>query len=373
MKGEHIMKVVFDAGHGIDTYPPSKGVPEMAEFEFNSAVVGYAKSIAEHNGFDVVLTQPLNGKDVPLRQRTNKANAAGVDVFVSFHANAGPSSARGFEVYHWKTSKNGKKLAELWLKHAKQLYTHRSRGVKTANFHVLRETNMPAILIEHAFMTNKDDLKLLLSENFRKLSAVIAVKALCDYVGREFKPFEEDIVKPVVPAKPSKPKTIKPAETSKTTRKYLAKGDKGAEVKRLQQRLIQAGYGHIMSPYGADGSFGPATDRAVRAFQRDAGIAVDGKVGPQTEKALDKALKSGKGSNDLAKPVLRRGDKGSEVRKLQRQLTNHRPKFDPKGIDGSYGPNTEDAVLRYQKYYGVKPYDGIYGPKTAAHFKKTYK
>ncbi len=81
---------------------------------------------------------------------------------------------------------------------------------------------------------------------------------------------------------------------------------------------------------------------------------------------------AGSGSTSrVAKPVLRRGMKNSEVKILQQNLTDHRPQFNPRGIDGSYGPLTEDAVLRYQKYYGVKPYDGIYGPKTAAKLKET--
>jgi|SRR5690625_1162983 len=76
-------------------------------------------------------------------------------------------------------------------------------------------------------------------------------------------------------------------------------------------------------------------------------------------------------SSSVAKPTLRRGSRGNEVTKLQRQLNNHNPRFNPRGIDGIYGAGTEDAVLRYQKYYGVRPYDGIYGQKTANKFKKT--
>ena len=60
----------------------------------------------------------------------------------------------------------------------------------------------------------------------------------------------------------------------------LKKGDKGNQVKALQALLI--GYGYTCGSYGADGSFGPATDRAVRAYQNAQGISVDGSVGPQT-------------------------------------------------------------------------------------------
>lgn len=71
--------------------------------------------------------------------------------------------------------------------------------------------------------------------------------------------------------------------------------------------------------------------------------------------------------------VIRPGSKGQAVVDLQEVLYDHDPRFNPGKIDGSYGPATQDAVKRYQMYYGVKPYDGIYGPKTEANLKKTYK
>lgn len=66
--------------------------------------------------------------------------------------------------------------------------------------------------------------------------------------------------------------------------KYPCKGWKGDEVKRLQSALIAKGYSCGAS--GADGDFGPATDSAVRKFQGDRGMEVDGIVGPMTQTAL---------------------------------------------------------------------------------------
>lgn len=64
----------------------------------------------------------------------------------------------------------------------------------------------------------------------------------------------------------------------------LQKGDRGDAVKELQCRLIELGY--ALPRYGADGIFGTETQTAVRLFQRVAGCAVDGIVGPETRKAL---------------------------------------------------------------------------------------
>jgi hypothetical protein len=63
----------------------------------------------------------------------------------------------------------------------------------------------------------------------------------------------------------------------------LRRGDKGSEVTRLQQDLIALGYGKIMEPHGADGSYGPATEAAVKTFQGDHKLKLDGIAGPETQ------------------------------------------------------------------------------------------
>jgi len=78
-------------------------------------------------------------------------------------------------------------------------------------------------------------------------------------------------------------------------------------------------------------------------------------------------------NHNVPNSTLEPGSKGQAVIDFQEVLYDHEPRFNPGKIDGSYGPKTQDAVKRYQMYYGLKPYDGIYGPKTAAHLKATYK
>lgn len=80
----------------------------------------------------------------------------------------------------------------------------------------------------------------------------------------------------------------------------LRNGDEGASVKELQSMLLQIGYD--LGKWGADGDFGDATEMAVRKFQQDHGCEVDGKVGPETLKALDKALKIDDGDGDPIEP-----------------------------------------------------------------------
>lgn len=68
-------------------------------------------------------------------------------------------------------------------------------------------------------------------------------------------------------------------------RPILRKGDKGEYVTLAQTELIQRGYD--LGSYGADGKFGAKTEAAVKAFQRDWGLAVDGVIGPKTWTMLD--------------------------------------------------------------------------------------
>ena len=80
---------------------------------------------------------------------------------------------------------------------------------------------------------------------------------------------------------PASPETG-PVTSSNTP--TLRKGSKGAYVTLLQKQLLDRGYG--LGSWGADGDFGSATEKAVRAFQGDQGLAVDGIVGPKTWAAL---------------------------------------------------------------------------------------
>lgn len=79
---------------------------------------------------------------------------------------------------------------------------------------------------------------------------------------------------------------IKPNST--TSKRELHLGDKGEDVKQLQKDLIELGYD--LGTWGADGDFGNATDKAVRAFQKKNGLDVDGWVGKNTYTAIEKAL-----------------------------------------------------------------------------------
>lgn len=136
--------------------------------------------------------------------------------------------------------------------------------------------------------------------------------------------------------------------------RVLAAGVNGADVRALQQAIEKLGY----SVGGIDGWFGPRTRAAVEAFQREFGLAVDGRVGRNTRTAI-----AGLGHVDASGVVLSVGSRGGAVRILQSSLTKHG--FDAGRADGIFGPLTLRAVVSYQQDHKLWV-DGLVGPRTKA-------
>jgi peptidoglycan hydrolase-like protein with peptidoglycan-binding domain len=105
-----------------------------------------------------------------------------------------------------------------------------------------------------------------------------------------------------------------------------------------------------------DGIAGPLTRDAVRTFQRRHDLLVDGIAGPQTRRALGR-----RGRPRLGSRAMRDGMRGWDVAALQFLLSSRG--YGPGGFDGGFGPNTTDAVRRYQSAAGLTV-DGIAGPMT---------
>ena len=99
------------------------------------------------------------------------------------------------------------------------------------------------------------------------------------YLGGKF-PYIVEEVNKRLGGKVEPPKETEPIGGCTVNLPVLKKGSKGESVKALQTLLI--GNGYSCGSYGADGSFGDATDQAVRAYQKDNGLTVDGIVGTNT-------------------------------------------------------------------------------------------
>lgn len=180
------MKIAVDAGHGYTT-SGKRTADGMREYEFNRAVANEMQQLlGGYENVSVVFTHSDN-RDVPLNERTNKANAGKADVFISIHANAFGNgsiwnSTKGVETYvHDSKPQESFALAEAVQKELIEKTKRADRGVKLANFHVLRETKMPAILIECGFMTNQEEAQALKSASYRKTCAEAITEALATF------------------------------------------------------------------------------------------------------------------------------------------------------------------------------------------------
>jgi hypothetical protein len=91
--------------------------------------------------------------------------------------------------------------------------------------------------------------------------------------------------------------TATTSNTSTATKSYLSKGDKGNDVKTMQTMLIACGYS--CGSYGADGDFGSGSDKALRKFQGDYGLTVDGKYGSKSKAKLESVYNQKKSSKSL--------------------------------------------------------------------------
>jgi murein DD-endopeptidase MepM/ murein hydrolase activator NlpD len=131
-----------------------------------------------------------------------------------------------------------------------------------------------------------------------------------------------------------------------------ARAGRTANVAALQVGLQSRGlYGGTI-----DGILGPGTRRAVRAFQRRAGLAVDGVPGPRTRQAFGRYSR-----HRLGDRMLHNGNRGWDVAALQFKLAWHG--FPSGSFDGDFGPHTDTALRRFQRWAGLGA-DGVAGPAT---------
>ncbi|MEL7269524.1 MAG: N-acetylmuramoyl-L-alanine amidase, partial [Bacteroidota bacterium] len=156
--------VVIDPGHGgMDS--GAVGVNDIYE---KDVVLNVAKAILKLNNslfdnkMDIYLTR-YNDTLISLSDRSRLARSLKADVFVSLHCNASQNASRGIEIYiHNSESPNSSESIALGvsiLNESTQKLGFKKRGVKFANFQVLRETipYCPSVLVEMGFMTNTDE------------------------------------------------------------------------------------------------------------------------------------------------------------------------------------------------------------------------
>lgn len=218
-----IKTIVIDPGHGGE--PGATSESGLTEKELTLDIALRLRRLLKDSRFEVLLTRESDRR-VSLDQRVAFANEHKADIFISIHANwMEPHTVRALETYYvgptedpvtLNLASRENKDSELSLsdyKHilekiyvdarrdesralAKSIQSHLyhslkpknpalvNRGVKTAPFVVLIGTEMPAILVEIACLSNEDEVALLTKEDYRESIALGLLRGIYDYASR---------------------------------------------------------------------------------------------------------------------------------------------------------------------------------------------
>lgn len=225
--------IVIDPGHG----GKDAGAVNSSRYEkidnlrFSLAL----EKALKRQGFTVYLTRSRD-IDMSLRARSDFANHKKADYFISCHRNSFPlSTAHGMETWVYKrTDSNTLRFAQYIQDELVKVGVQANRGVKKGNFHVCRETNMPAVLCELNFIKNAKDNELYDSKFNEYVEAV--VKGVCKHCGVTYKAVEQ----------PKPMPTPNPTEPNSTYRVQVGAFSNRANAQRLQAELESKGYPAII-------------------------------------------------------------------------------------------------------------------------------
>ena len=185
-----MFKIALDAGHGIYTRGKrtlaSLDPSETREWYLNDRIYDKVqKNLKKYKDYALIRVDDTTGaSDVSLADRVRKANEFGAQFYLSVHHNAGVNGGFGggiISVAHTNATNQSlvyQKILYDELIAATGLSGNRSAPLPLQNLYVLRETTMPAVLVECGFMDSATDVPIILSEQFAENAAEGITKAL---------------------------------------------------------------------------------------------------------------------------------------------------------------------------------------------------
>ena len=177
--------IVLDAGHG-GSDRGAVGPSGLTQKEVTLAVALKTERMLAENGADVIMTRrtdidvasPNASNTEELGARVAKA-PYDAEIFISIHCNAfsNPQS-NGMETFYYSGNSESYRLAALLNEELRNYGGLNNRGVKSANFYVIKHTNCPSSLIELAFISNYEEERLLASDEYQERLAQAIVAAI---------------------------------------------------------------------------------------------------------------------------------------------------------------------------------------------------
>lgn len=180
--------ITVDAGHNYDGKDKGARIEgtDYKEEEITWQIADKLRRLLEEKGYTVVMTRKSIDSSLAntstkesLQARVDIAHNAGADLFISIHCNIG--GGIGSETYCYKNGGYAEKLAKLIQKELAGQAGMKDRGVKTADFYVVKNTEMPAVLVETGFMDNEHDIGVITSEDGQQKIAEAICSAVCQY------------------------------------------------------------------------------------------------------------------------------------------------------------------------------------------------
>ena len=234
-------KIALTAGHYMNT--PGKRCwekfdpNETREWWLNDRIADKVEKLLKgYTGYELIRTDDTTGKkNISLTARTNAANNFKADFYLSIHHNAGINGGKGGGIvaiaYYNASAESMAWQKDLYnaLIDATGLKGNRSTPLAKMNLHEVRETNMPAVLLELGFMDSATDVPVIITEKFADQCADAIVKVIVKRGGL--------VKKPVAPVEQEKQHIyrVQVGAYSKRT---------GAET--ILNQLLDAGFGGII-------------------------------------------------------------------------------------------------------------------------------
>ncbi|MGP1383272.1 MAG: N-acetylmuramoyl-L-alanine amidase [Thainema sp.] len=183
VRNERIV-VVIDPGHG-GRDPGAVGIGGLQEKDVIFPIAREVAALLEQQGVQVIMTR-TDDREIDLEPRVQIAERANASLFVSIHANAISLSrpdVNGLETYYYSS---GQRLAQVIHNAILQNVAIQDRGVRQARFYVLRNTSMPAILIETGFVTGAEDSRRLADPTQQRVMAAAITQGILQYIQQNF-------------------------------------------------------------------------------------------------------------------------------------------------------------------------------------------
>lgn len=187
-----VKTIVIDAGHnyeGMDTGARNEEL-DIHEEDITWQIADKLAKLLENMGYNVIMTRETQKSSIAntsttdsLKARVRLAHEKLADLFISIHCNIG--GGNGAETYCFSTNSYAGYLAKLIQQNISDETELYDRGVKTAEFYVIKYTRMPAVLVETGFMDSEKDIKILTSEKGQKKIAQAIADAVDEYANTE--------------------------------------------------------------------------------------------------------------------------------------------------------------------------------------------